>query len=209
MVFSKQIDGPEHPPKSKQNDTSVNKIRNSIGRKGLLICSLNAPSLVKHKDEIEILAIENKIDIIAVNETKLDNTIDDSVVSMNDFILLRRDRNRHGGGVAMFIRNTIDFKHRTDLQCGNLEILCIEVKPKFSRPFLVLAWYRPPKYEHETLDELQILLKTVENENKEIILIGDVNCNDLNFEQKNKVIDHLRGLYRQFQMKQLIKSPTR
>ena len=38
MVFSKQINGPEHPPKSKQNDidTSVNKIRNSIGRKGLL-----------------------------------------------------------------------------------------------------------------------------------------------------------------------------
>ena len=169
MVFSKQINGPEHPPKSKQNDTSVNKIRNSIGRKGLLICSLNAPSLVKHKDEIEILAIENKMDIIALNETKLENTIDDSVVSMNDFILLRRDRNRHGGGVAMFIRNTIDFKHRTDLQCGNLEILCIEVKPRFSRPFLVLAWYRPPKYEHETLDELQILLKTVENENRDYI----------------------------------------
>ena len=74
MVFSKQINGPEHPPKSKQNDTSVNKIRNSAGRKGLLICSLNAPSLVKHKDEIEILAVENKIDIITVNETKLENT---------------------------------------------------------------------------------------------------------------------------------------
>ena len=39
--------------------------------------------------------------------------------------------------------------------------------------------------------------------------MGDVNCSDLNNEDKNKVIDHLRGLYRQFQMKQLIKSPTR
>ena len=64
MVFSKQINGPEHPPKSKQNDTSVNKTRNSTGRKGLLICSLNAPSLVKHKDEIEILAIENKLSLL-------------------------------------------------------------------------------------------------------------------------------------------------
>ena len=168
MVFSKQINGPEHPPKSKQNDTSVNKIRNSTGRKGLLICSLNAPSSVKHKDESEILEAENKIDIIAVNETKLENTIDDSVVSINDFIFLRRDRNRYGGGVAMFIRNTIDFKHHTDLQCSNLEILCIEMKPKFSKPFLVLAWYRPPKYEHETLDEIEILLKTVENETKRL-----------------------------------------
>ena len=40
-------------------------------------------------------------------------------------------------------------------------------------------------------------------------MLGDVNCNDLNFEDRNKVIDHLRGLYRQFQMKQLIKFPTR
>ena len=77
------------------------------------------------------------------------------------------------------------------------------------KPFLVLAWYRLSKYEHETMSELEVLLKTIENENKEIILIGDVNCNDLNIEDRNKVIDHLRGLCRQFQMKQLIKFPTR
>ena len=67
------------------------------------------------------------------------------------------------------------------------------MKPKFSKPFLVLAWYRNTKYEYETLNELEILLKTIENENKKIILIGDVNCNDL-----IKVIDHLLGLYRQY-----------
>ena len=83
------------------------------------------------------------------------------------------------------------------------------MKPKFSKSFLVLAWYRPPKYEHETLDALETLLKTIENENKEIILIGDVNCNDLNTDDKNKIIDHLRSVYRQFRMKQLIKFPTR
>ena len=109
----------------------------------------------------------------------------------------------------MYVRETIDFEHRTDLQTDNLEILCIEVKPKFSKSFLVLAWYRPPKYEHETLNTLETLLKTIENENKEIILIGDINCNDLNTDYKNKVIDHLRSVYRQFQMKQLIKFPTR
>ena len=156
--------------------------------------------MVKHKDEIEVLVVENKIDI-AINETKLENNIDNSWVALNDFSLLRYDRNRHGGGVAMYVRETTDFEHRTDLQTDNLEILGIEVKPKFSKSFLVLAWYRPPKYEHETLNALETLLKTIENENKEIILIGDVNCNDLNIDDKNKVIDHLRSVYRQFQMK--------
>ena len=58
------------------------------------------------------------------------------------------------------------------------------------------------------MNELEILLKIMENENNEIILIGDVNCNGLNIEDRNKVIDYLRGPYRQLQMKQLIKFPT-
>ena len=153
--------------------------------------------------------VENKIDIISTNETKLESNIDNSRVALNDFSLLRCDRNRHGGGVAMYVRETIDFEHRTDLQTDYLEILCIELKPKFSKSFLVLAWYRPPKYEHETLNTLETLLKTIENKNKELILIGDINSNDLNIDDKNKVIDHLRSVYRQFQMKQLIKFPTR
>ena len=129
------------PQKVNRPTKNLNKIRKSIGRKGLLICSLNAPSLVKHIHEIEVLVVENKIDIIAINETKLESNIDNSRVALNDFSLLRCDRNRQGGAVAMYVRETIDFEHRTDLQTDNLEILCIEVKPKFSKSFLVLASY--------------------------------------------------------------------
>ena len=42
-----------------------------------------------------------------------------------------------------------------------------------------------------------------------MILIGDVNCNDLNFEEKNKILRNLRELYHEHQLKQLIKTPTR
>ena len=102
--INKQQNESEHPLESKQTDKNLNKIRKSTGRKGLLICSLNAPSLVKHKDEIEVLVVENKIDIIAINETKLESNIDNLRVALNDFSLLRCDRNRHGGGVAMYVR---------------------------------------------------------------------------------------------------------
>ena len=47
----------------------------AIGKKsGLLICSLNAPSLLKHKDEIEVLLNENRINILAI-------------ITINDLIL--------------------------------------------------------------------------------------------------------------------------
>ena len=72
-----------------------------------------------------------------------------------------------------------------------------------------MAWYRPPKYESKTLVEMETLLKALENEKKEIILIRDLNCNDLPAEDKNMMIKQLRDLYRIYQLKQLIKEPTR
>ena len=140
---------------SKQNDDSdLNFIRKLGFKRGLLIFSLNAPSLTKHKDEIEVLVRDNKIDIFGINETKLDEKIKDERVSIVGYNLLRRDRNRHGGGVAIFLRETLNFEHRTDIKAENLEIICIEIKPKCSKLFFVLAWYRPPNYETETLEEL-------------------------------------------------------
>ena len=45
------------------------------------------------------------------------------------------------------------------------------MKPKCSKPFFIVDWYRPPKYESATLGELETLLKALEKEKKEIILI--------------------------------------
>ena len=54
-------------------------------KRGLLICSLNAPSLLKHKSEIEMLLRDNKIDILTLNETKIDEIADDSLISINGY----------------------------------------------------------------------------------------------------------------------------
>ena len=57
---------------------------------------------------------ENKIDIISINETKLDDTIRDEQVTIEGFSLLRLDRNRHGGGVAFYIKETVNYEHRAE-----------------------------------------------------------------------------------------------
>ena len=201
------------PSRNTQNkcevDTNSRLIRNLGSRRGLLICSLNAPSLRKHKDELEVLMGENKIDIFAINETKLDHKVHDEQVSIAGYTILRCDRNSHGGSVAIYLRDTLNFELRTDLKTENLEMICIEMKPKCSKPFFVLAWYRPPKYETETLTEVNTLLETLDKEQKEILLIGDVNCNDLDLAGKNKILETLRDTYREYQLKQLIRNPTR
>ena len=151
---------------------------------------------------------ENKIDIISINETKLDHTKRDKQVPIEGFLLLRQDRNRHGGGLAFYIRETVNCEHRTDIKTNNAELLCIEVKQKCTKPFIVMGWYRPTKYEHQTIDEVETLLKSLDDEDKEVILMGDENCNDLGIEGKNRILVNLHNMCHACQLKQLIKFPT-
>ena len=73
---------------------------------------------MRHKDEISILIKEHKIDVIAINKTKLDKKIADDNIAIDEFILKRLDRNRHGGGVAIYIRETLNFEYKVDVPSG-------------------------------------------------------------------------------------------
>ena len=67
------------------------------------------------------------LDVLVLNETRLDETICDSEMSIDKYALVRNDGSRHGGGVAMYIRNSICFNVRTHLQDEALEFLCVEI----------------------------------------------------------------------------------
>ena len=62
----------------------------------MTIASLNVNSLLLHIDEIRILVKELGIQILAINETKLDNTIDDNLVDIDGYTIKRCDRDRNG-----------------------------------------------------------------------------------------------------------------
>ena len=40
----------------------------------------------------------------------LDSTVIDHEIDINGYDIIREDRNRHGGGVAMYVRSSIDYK---------------------------------------------------------------------------------------------------
>jgi hypothetical protein len=69
--------------------------------KGLKIANLNINSLLKHIDEIRILLSDNPFDILAINETKIDSSILDAEIHIDNYTIVRFDRNRFGGGVAL------------------------------------------------------------------------------------------------------------
>ena len=72
----------------------------------------------------------------------LDETIANNEVLIDGYEIIRKDRNRYGGGVLLYIRDTINYKLRNDLMLKSLEMVTVEVlKPK-AKSFLINAWYR-------------------------------------------------------------------
>lgn len=56
------------------------------------MASLNINSLLAHIDELRVFMSTSKIDILSINETKLDFTIDDSELYLPGFEIIRKDR---------------------------------------------------------------------------------------------------------------------
>ena len=68
------------------------------------VLSFNARSLLPKVDELLVLASVHKPKIICITESWMYHEISDEEISIPGFQLLRKDRNRHGGGVAINLR---------------------------------------------------------------------------------------------------------
>ena len=86
------------------------------------------------------------------------------------------------------------------------------MEPPKNKPVLVLAWYRLPSDPVSSFDKLEKVLSYLDKEGKEIVLLGDTNCN-LTTKQADQLIDndtrHVTSLYELFSFNQLIIEPTR
>ena len=149
------------------------KIKNTRGFK---IAQLNIRSLIRHIDQFRYFLKDKQFDIICLNETLLDETINDHEVNIIGYEILRKDRNRNGGGVAVYVRNTINYISRTELDTDYLETITVEISKPRSKPFIVNCMYRPPNSTVELFSAYEKLIEKLDSENKEIILIGDFNC---------------------------------
>ena len=82
--------------------------------------------------------------ILAINETKIDNLVPDNEIRISGYNIIRKDRNRNGGGVLMYIHESITFLERSDLCPDSLEMICVEIMKPHDGSFLVSSLYRPP-----------------------------------------------------------------
>lgn len=97
--------------------------------KNISIVHNNVCSILTKLDIIRNVRSGN--DIIALSETHLDGSIDNSKLVLDGYQTylqqVRIDKNIFDGGVALFFFSRLSFKVRYDFNCSDIEILWVEM----------------------------------------------------------------------------------
>ena len=108
-------------------------------------------------------------------------------------------------------QNESNYTRQTDLPYQDLELICVEIQPPESKSYIVIACYRPPSDPVHFFNKLETILSYLDQEGKEIILLGDANC-DFAKKAANRSNDmnamHLRRIH-SLSFTELIEEPTR
>ena len=76
--------------------------------------------------------------------TKLDNDVRDEELAIDGFHkIIRKDRTRDGGSVAMYVKENLNFKVRHDL-IFDIESISIQLDINYIKPIIISTLYRPP-----------------------------------------------------------------
>ena len=159
-----------------------------------------------------------KVDCLMITESKLDITIPSNLILINGFHPpLRADRNRHGGGCLIYIKDTYTFKHLTHLQSDLYEHLCVDIIINGS-VYTVNTLYRPP---NESVEQHGIFLREMEailtrlsaHKSDNIIISSDLNFGNtycVELPLPPKPLDNTApDIFSSFGFNQLIDVPTR
>ena len=178
--------------------------------KGLNLPALMLIVYVNRIDESRYILINFPLEVLAINESKLDGTISDTEVYIPGYIIIRKDRSRSGGCVALYVRENVSYTNRIDVVPDTFEMICVEINLPHSRSFLVSTSYRPPSAEMQLFDEYEKFVQRCDIEHKQLILdlMGDINSDygKTPLDIHTRTLQFISSVY---QLEQLIKEPTR
>ena len=89
----------------------------------------------------------------------------------------------------------------------NIESISIELVIPYVKPITVTSIYRSPGSPMGVFDDIKCLISKIDEENREWVIAGDLNC-DLLKPKGNDTV-HIKRIYNIYNLKQIITEPTR
>ena len=196
---------------------------NRLHSENFTIMNVNSRSLIKNISDYELLFQSFKsdkyfgFDILTFTETWLDDNLQ-HLISFDDYnaIFKHKVGKKEGGGIAIFVRDNINFIHRTDLSFTHskqnlFDCLFIEISSsKLTKNIILGVLYRSPSHDSTTDFTLSLmeLLDSISHENKEVILMGDTNIDLMKYKSHKIISDYLDALMSN-NLYPIITKPTR
>ncbi|KAK4806437.1 hypothetical protein QYF61_013930 [Mycteria americana] len=171
----------------------------------------NARSMGNKQEELEAIVRQENYDMVAITETWWDDSHNWSA-AMDGYKLFRRDRRgRRGGGVALYVRESLDSLELNDGD-DRVECLWVRIRGKANKADIVVGvCYRPPSQDEET-DELFYKQLGEASRSLALVLVGDFNLPDVcwkyNTAERKQSRRFLERVADNF-LTQLVSEPTR
>ena len=142
----------------------------------LTIASLNINSIRYKFDQLKII-IQDYIDILIIQETKLDSTFPKGQFHIDGYLPpFRRDRNADGGGLLVYIKDNIPAKVLPDNDLANdIEGIFIELSFKNDKWILFGTYHPPGQCPTHYFSEVGRVLDKYLVSHSKYVLVGDFN----------------------------------
>ncbi len=120
--------------------------------RGIGMAALNICSLFRKLDEIVIMLQSSNIDVLCLNETWLNDTIDSIDLEIPGYTFIRNDQGNRGnrtgggGGTMIYMQDSRSFQPHPEwnLLSPEVEWCWTKLLLKGTRPTFICSIYRPP-----------------------------------------------------------------
>ena len=168
----------------------------------------NVMSLAPKIDEVREVVHYADFDLVCITETWLKDHIDNNIVAISGYNVIRRDRTEAvHGGVCLYIKESIQFKIIEDIMDRKFEVVWTQIRPSrlprgITSIIVGVVYHSPSAADPPMLDYLYNCLSLVEARfpGCGIILLGDFN---------NTLLKKSSRLSNGFNLKQIVTFPTR
>lgn len=173
--------------------------------KKLKCAHLNVRSLVSHFEYVKNAILLHDIDIMAMTETWLDDSISNNLLHIQGYNIHRVDRLSRGGGVGVYVKTNIKY----DVFTTNKHIEQIWMKINVNWVNIAFGViYNPSRNNYVNfLNDFETTLSTIIPLYDDIICTGDFNIDLLDYNSKFTELMH--NTFEGLGLTQIVNQPTR
>lgn len=142
-------------------------------------------------------------------------SLTDSNIKIDGYNVERSDRDskniaiskEHGGGLLIYVKESLSYRRRSDLESNNMETIWIELCPTNGTPHIICLAYRTPDYSLSTwVNNFDKQLSDAYIECHNMTVLGDFNVDILIDSYESRL---WLGTMEDYNLSQVITEPTR